>query len=94
MKWGQQIRDYGESLVRQKGMVLAPTTCQVTKAFLVRERFKLISQLQCIAVSVPSNRAKGQARYTTGIFFQFISPAEDSLVELNPQFIMRVNLEY
>jgi four helix bundle protein len=80
-----EIKDYKDLLVWQKGMVLAKETYLLTKRFPDEERFGLISQMRRASVSVPSNIAEGQARHTTGEFIQSISHAEGSLAELDTQ---------
>ena len=46
------------------------------------------------AIAIPSNIAEGQARHTTGDFIQFISHAEGSVVELNTQLILAIELQF
>ena len=58
------------------------------------ERFGLVSQLRRAALSVPSNIAEGQSRYTSGEFVQFLSHAEGSLAELETQLLIAVELDF
>jgi four helix bundle protein len=85
---------YKDLLVWQKGIALVKQVYQLTRSFPDEERFGLISQMRRAAVSVPSNIAEGQARHTTGEFFQFISHAEGSLAELETQLVIAAELNY
>src|SRR5277367_1780455 len=78
-----QARDYRDLIVWRK-----------TSRFPSDERFGLMSQMGCAAVSVPSNVAEGQARHTTGEFIQSISHAEGSLAELDTQLVLSTELNY
>jgi four helix bundle protein len=46
------------------------------------------------AVSVPSNIAEGQARFTTREFIHFISNAEGSIAEVDTQLVIAVELAF
>src|SRR2546425_656219 len=78
-------QSYRDLIVWQKSIELAKQLYLLTKTFPNEEKFGLISQIRRAAVSVPSNIAEGQARNTTGEFIQFISHAEGSAAELDPQ---------
>ena len=57
----------------QKAMDLVDEVYEVTKTFPREEMFGLTSQLQRAAVSVPSNIAEGQARFSKPDFRHFLS---------------------
>jgi len=59
-------QDYKDLLVWQRGIALAKSIYNFTKAFPPEERFGLIAQMRRAVVSIPSNIAEGQARRTTG----------------------------
>ena len=64
-----------------------------TKAFPSDERFGLTQQLRRAAVSVVSNLAEGQGRFTNGEWRQFLSQARGSLFEIQAQLIAAKRLE-
>lgn len=75
-------------------MDLVTEIYQATKAFPIEERYGLVNQLRRAAVSVPSNIAEGQARFSTKEFYRFVSIARGSLVEIETQLQIAVNLGY
>ena len=87
-------RSYKDLVVWQKGIALAKLVYQFTKNFPSEEKFGLLAQIRRAAVSIPSNIAEDQARYTTGEFIQFISHAEGSLAELDTQLILSIELKF
>src|SRR3981081_3536941 len=90
----KKTQNYKDLVVWQKGIALAKTIYQLTSKFPAEEKFGLVSQMRCAAVSIPSNIAEGQARHTTGEFVQFISHAEGSTAELETQIILAVELGF
>jgi len=54
----------------------------------------LTSQLRRAAVSVPSNIAEGQARFSQKEFHHFLSQARGSLVEIETQISIAKELKY
>ncbi len=87
-------KSYKDLLIWQKGMALAKFVYQLSGRFPVDERYGLISQIRRAAVSVPSNIAEGQARHTTKEFLQFLSHAQGSLAEVEPQLLLSVELRF
>jgi four helix bundle protein len=83
---------YKDLLVWQKGIKLVKLIYQITQTPPAEEKFGLVSQMRRAAVSVPSNIAEGQARYSTGEFVQFLSLAEGSVAELETQLIIAAEL--
>jgi four helix bundle protein len=88
---GQSYRDL---IAWQKAMELVTTVYRVTKTFPVEERYALSNQLRRAAVSVPSNIAEGQARFSPREFYRFLSNARGSLVEIETQLQIGINLGY
>lgn len=86
--------DYQKLLAWQRAMELAERIYCVTNRFPSNERFGLTSQMRRAAVSVPSNIAEGQGRFTAGEFRQFLGNAVGSLKELETQIILSARLKY
>jgi four helix bundle protein len=80
--------DYKQLLAWQAAMDLCEATYRITDDFPRREMFGLTAQLRRSAVSVPSNIAEGEGRFTSGERRQFLSQARGSLFELETQFII------
>jgi len=87
-------RSYRELLVWQKARKFAAQVYEVTSGFPERERYGLTSQLRRAAVSVASNIAEGQGRLTTGEFRQFLGQARGSLLEVETQLAIALDLGY
>jgi four helix bundle protein len=66
---------YKDLIAWQKAMKLVVRVYSVTEAFPRRELFGLTSQLRRAAVSVPSNIAEGQARFSHREFVHFLRNA-------------------
>ena len=77
-----KVGSYRDLLVWQKGIRLVKLVYQISRDFPSEERFGLTAQVRRAAVSVPSNIAEGQARFTTREFIHFISNAEGSTAEV------------
>jgi four helix bundle protein len=58
------------------------------------ETYGLTSQIRRAAVSVASNIAEGQGRLTLGEFLHFLGQARGSLLELETQLAIAVDLNY
>jgi four helix bundle protein len=65
-----------------------------TERFPSEERYGLTNQLRRAAVSVPSNIAEGQARFSQKEFHHFLSQARGSLVEIETQLLIARELKY
>ena len=84
---------YKQLIVWQKAKTLAVETYRLTERFPKAELYGLTSQLRRAAVSIASNIAEGQGRLTKGEFLQFLGHARGSLLELETQFAIAVDLK-
>ena len=87
-------RSYRELIAWQKGMKLVTEIYSATQLFPSTELYGLTSQLRRAAVSVPSNIAEGQARFSQKEFHHFLSQARGSLVEIETQILIARELKY
>jgi len=87
-------QSYRELIAWQKSMQFVTEVYRATRAFPRDELYGLGSQLRRAAVSVPSNVAEGQARFSPREFHQFLSHARGSLVEIETQLMIAQNLSY
>ena len=87
-------RTYRELLVWQKAKTLAIHAYSATEHFPKTEMFGLVSQIRRAAVSVASNIAEGQGRLTAGEFSHFLGQARGSLLEMETQLEIALDLAY
>jgi len=87
-------RSYRELLVWQKAKALALHVYRASERFPRTETFGLASQVRRAAVSVVSNIAEGQGRVTSGEFVHFLGQARGSLLELETQMDLALDLAY
>ena len=85
-------RSYRELLVWQKAKALAAQIYRATEQFPKPETYGLTSQIRRAAVSVPI--AEGQGRLTPGEFCHFLGQARGSLLELDTQLAIALDLNY
>jgi four helix bundle protein len=87
-------RSYRDLLVWQKAKALAVQIYRATEQFPKTETYGLTSQIRRAVVSVPSNIAEGQGRLTLGEFLHFLGQARGSLLELDTQLAIALDLTY
>jgi len=87
-------RSYRDLVEWQKAMKFVTAIYEVTQRFPSEERYSLTNQLRRASVSVPSNIAEGQARFSQKEFHHFLSMARGSLVEIETQLLIARNLKY
>jgi len=85
---------YRDLIAWQKAIRLVTGIYETTRTFPRDELYGLTNQLRRAAVSVPSNIAEGQARFSRKEFHHFLSLARGSLVEIETQLIIAQNLNY
>jgi four helix bundle protein len=77
-------QSYRQLIAWQKAMRFVTEIYEATRLFPRDELYGLISQLRRAAVSVPSNIAEGQARFSRREFHHFLSHAEGRLLRSKP----------
>jgi len=80
--------------VWDKSMELAQIVYHETQSFPKSELYGLVSQMRRATVSVPSNISEGAARKSLKERKRFFEIARSSLVELDTQLELAVNLGY
>ncbi len=88
------VRNYADLIAWQKAMDLVEAVYILTYAFPKEELYGLTSQIRRAVVSIPSNIAEGQGRWTTGEFVHFLGIANGSLREVETQLHVAVRLKY
>ncbi|MGH9496728.1 MAG: four helix bundle protein [Candidatus Sulfotelmatobacter sp.] len=83
---------YKDLIVWQKARSFATEIYRATEPFPKTEIYGLTSQLRRAAVSVASNIAEGQGRLTKGEFCHFLGQARGSLLELETQLSIALDL--
>ena len=78
----------------QKAMDLVELVYVATEQFPKHELYGLANQMRRAAVSVPSNIAEGQARFSKRDFRNFLRASRGSLAELETQALISLRLKY
>ncbi len=87
-------RKYQKLLVWQEAMGLVIGVYRITERFPATERFGLCQQLRRAAVSIPSNIAEGAGRHSDKEFIRFLNIANGSLLEVETQLLIALQLQY
>lgn len=87
-------KSYRDLVAWQQAMKPAMATYRRSRQFPKQEMFGLTAQIRRSAISVPSNIAEGQGRFSPREFRQFLSHAMGSLMELETQAILARELGY
>jgi len=85
---------YTELKVWQKGMALVESIYYLSKKFPPEERYCLTSQIRRSAISIVSNIAEGYGRYSRKNYFNYLTIAYGSLLELETQLKIANRLDY
>ena len=80
--------------VWQQSIAMVTSIYRMTLSFPKEELFGLVSQLRRASVSVPSNIAEGYARGTDKEKLHFLRISSGSMLEVETQLILSLNLEY
>jgi four helix bundle protein len=87
-------KTYAELVVWQKAMDLAISVYAHTRDLPKAELYGLTSQMRRAGISIPSNIAEGQARWSRKTFLLHLSIAHGSLCELETQILLSYQLGY
>lgn len=85
---------YKDLLVWQKAMDLVEIVYKIVRWLPKEEQYGLSDQMRRAAVSIPSNIAEGQQRYSDKDFKYFLSIARGSGAELETQILVCERLGY
>jgi four helix bundle protein len=80
--------------VYSTGILLVKEVYAITSGFPVDEKFGISSQLRRASVSIPSNIAEGASRKTIKERIRFYQIARSSLVEIDTQIEIALELGY
>ncbi len=82
------MRDFRNLEIWRNGIELVKQVYQITGLLPTEEKFGLKSQINRVAISIPSNIAEGCSRNSDIEFKRFLEIAMGSLFELETQFII------
>jgi four helix bundle protein len=85
---------YKDLIVWQKARAFVTEIYRATESFPKAEIYGLTSQLRRASVSVASNIAEGQGRLTKGEFCHFLGQARGSLLEVETQLSIALDLHF
>ncbi len=89
-----EIKSYKDLLIWQKGIQLVKEVYLLCELLPKDEIFGLQSQLKRASISVPSNIAEGYGRNYTKSYKQFLAFSRGSLLELETQIIIALELKF
>src|SRR5438270_8115621 len=87
-------QSYRQLIAWQKAINFVSTIYTLTFKFPTEEQYGLTSQLRRAAVSIPSNIAEGQARFSKVDFRHFLRQSRGSLAEVETQLTISEKLGY
>lgn len=87
-------KHYKDLAAWQKAVALVELVYAATAEFPKREVYGLANQMRRAAVSVPSNIAEGQARFSKRDFRHFLRASRGSVAELETQVLIAQRLKY
>jgi four helix bundle protein len=93
-KMAIKTRSFKDLIVWQKSYKLVLEIYKITTDFPKFEIYGLSQQMRRAAVSIPSNIAEGYGRKHNAEYNQFLSIAYGSLLELETQFLLAIDLKY
>jgi four helix bundle protein len=87
-------KTYADLIAWQKAMDLAVSIYRLTESLPKEELYGLRSQLRRAGISIPSNIAEGQARWSKKPFLLHLSIAHGSLCEVETRIMLASRLGY
>lgn len=88
------MHNFRKLVIWTRSIDLVTRIYQLTNTFPSHERFGLISQMQRAAVSIPTNIAEGSAKTSNKDFARFLEISIGSLLELETEITIALNLKY
>jgi four helix bundle protein len=89
-----KTKSFKDLIVWQKSYRLVLEIYKMTNDFPKTETYGLSQQIRRAAVSIPSNIAEGYGRKHKAEYEQFLSIAYGSLLEVETQYSLAVDLKY
>ncbi|NQT75891.1 MAG: four helix bundle protein [Candidatus Omnitrophica bacterium] len=89
-----KTKSFKDLIVWQKAYKLVLEVYRITKSYPKSETYGLVLQMRRSAVSLPSNIAEGYGRGHRAEYRHFLSIAYGSLLELETQYLLSVDLAY
>ena len=89
-----KTKSFKDLIVWQKAYRLVLEVYKITKVFPRSETYGLTQQIRRAAISLPSNIAEGYGRKHKAEYQQFLSIAYASLLELETQYLLSLDLNY
>ena len=89
-----KTKSFKDLIVWQKSYILVLEIYKITKLFPKSENYGLSQQMRKAAVSIPSNIAEGYGRKHKAEYNQFLAVAYGSLLELETQYLLTIDLKY
>lgn len=89
-----KTKSFKDLIVWQKSYKLVLDIYKITSNFPRTEIYGLSQQMRKAAVSIPSNIAGGYGRTHKAEYRQFLSIAYGSLMEVETQYLLAVDLKY
>jgi four helix bundle protein len=88
------MHNYKELEIWKSSLKFCTPIYKITSKFPEEEKFRLISPLRRAVVSVPSNSAKGSAKFSNKHFVIFLENALGSCREIDTQMLVSLDLEF
>lgn len=90
----KKLKSFKELIVWQKAYKLVLEIYKFTYNFPKSETYGLVQQIRRAAISIPSNIAEGYGRKHKADYHRFLSMAYGSLLELETQYLLSIDLGY